>query len=162
MSEEEKKIERYTDSLYYELEQTTKFFRVFSMKFFKKMEMDISPDEFVTIETILCNAGICQRDLAKLILKDRANTGKILNTLEEKGYITRFVDMKNNRLVRKMGVTESGKQVYDMVTEKLRSTIKKIDEMKQHNPIPEEEKQMVKNTLRKFRENLSKIVDMQI
>ncbi len=162
MLEEEKKIERYTDSLYYELEQTTKFFRVFSMKFFKKMEMDISPDEFVTIETILCNAGICQRDLAKLILKDRANTGKILNTLEEKGYITRFVDMKNNRLVRKMGVTESGKQVYDMVTEKLRSTIKKIDEMKQHNPIPEEEKQMVKNTLRKFRENLSKIVDMQI
>ena len=162
MSEEEKNIERYTESLYYELEQTTKFFRVFSMKFFKKMEMDISPDEFVTIETILCNAGICQRDLAKLILKDRANTGKILNTLEEKGYITRFVDMKNNRLVRKMGVTESGKQVYDMVTEKLRSTIKKIDEMKQHNPIPEEEKQMVKNTLRKFRENLSKIVDMQI
>lgn len=162
MADEEKKIERYTETLYYELEQTTKFFRVFSMKFFKKMEMDISPDEFVTIETILCNAGICQRDLAKLILKDRANTGKILNTLEEKGYITRFVDMKNNRLVRKMGVTESGKQVYDMVTEKLRSTIKKIDEMKQHNPIPEEEKQMVKNTLRKFRENLSKIVDMQI
>ena len=162
MADFEDKIERYTDSLYYELEQTTKFFRVFSLKFFKKIEVDISPDEFVTIETILCNAGICQRDLAKLILKDRANTGKILNALEEKGYITRFVDMKNNRLVRKMGVTESGKRVYDMVTEKLRNTIKKIDDMKQHNPIPEEEKQMVKKTLRKFRENLSKIVDMQI
>lgn len=162
MTDQEKNIERYTDSLYYELEQTTKFFRVFSMKFFKKMAVDISPDEFVTIETILCNAGICQRDLAKLILKDRANTGKILNTLEEKGYITRFVDMKNNRLVRKMGVTESGKQVYDMVTEKLRNTINKIGATKQHTPIPEEEKQMVRNTLRKFRENLSKIVDMQI
>ena len=85
MADFEDKIERYTDSLYYELEQTTKFFRVFSMKFFKKMEVDISPDEYVTIETILCNAGICQRDLAKLILKDRANTGKILNTLEDKG-----------------------------------------------------------------------------
>lgn len=162
MSDNEKKIERYTDSLYYELEQTTKFFKVFSMKFFKKMEVDISPDEFVTIETILCNSGICQRDLAKLILKDRANTGKILNTLEKKGYITRYVDMKNNRLVRKMGVTEAGKQVYDVVTEKLQITIEKIDKMKQHNPIPEDEKQMVKKTLRKFRENLSKIVDMQI
>lgn len=162
MTDQEKNIERYTDSLYYELEQTTKFFRVFSMKFFKKMAVDISPDEFVTIETILCNAGICQRDLAKLILKDRANTGKILNTLEEKGYITRFVDMKNNRLVRKMGVTESGKQVYDLVTEKLRNTINKIGATKQHTPIPEEEKQMVRKTLRKFRENLSKIVDMQI
>lgn len=162
MAESDNKIERYTDSLYYELEQTTKFFRAFSMKFFKKMEVDISPDEYVTIETILCNAGICQRDLAKLILKDRANTGKILDALEEKGYITRFIDMKNNRLVRKMGVTEAGKEIYDMVTEKLRKTIKKIDENKHHCPIPEEEKQMVRNTLRKFRENLSKIVDMQI
>ena len=162
MTDQQDKIERYTDSLYYELEQTTKFFRVFSMKSFKKMEINISPDEFVTIETILCNAGICQRDLAKLILKDRANTGKILDSLEEKGYITRFIDLKNNRLVRKMGVTESGKEVYDIVTEKLKNTIKKIDESKQHKPIPEEEKQMVRNTLRKFRENLSKIVDMQI
>ncbi len=162
MADSDNKIERYTDSLYYELEQTTKFFRAFSMKFFKKMEVDISPDEYVTIETILCNAGICQRDLAKLILKDRANTGKILDALEEKGYITRFIDMKNNRLVRKMGVTETGKEIYDMVTEKLRKTIKKIDENKHHCPIPEEEKQMVRNTLRKFRENLSKIVDMQI
>lgn len=162
MADSDNKIERYTDSLYYELEQTTKFFRAFSMKFFKKMEVDISPDEYVTIETILCNAGICQRDLAKLILKDRANTGKILDALEEKDYITRFIDMKNNRLVRKMGVTETGKEIYDMVTEKLRKTIKKIDENKHHCPIPEEEKQMVRNTLRKFRENLSKIVDMQI
>ena len=34
--------------------------------------------------------------------------------------------------------------------------------MKYHKPIPEEEKQRVRDTLRKFRENLSKIVDMQI
>ena len=82
---EKEEIQRYTDSLYYELEQTTKFFRVFSLKFFKKLNVNLSPDEYVTIETILCNAGICQRDLAKLILKDRANTGKILDSLEEKG-----------------------------------------------------------------------------
>ena len=61
-----------------------------------------------------------------------------------------------------MGVTEAGKEIYDLVTEKLRNTIKKLDEMKYHKPIPEEEKQRVRDTLRKFRENLSKIVDMQI
>ena len=111
-----KQAERYTDTFYYDLEFTTKFLRLFSVEFFKRLNTNLNQDEYVTIETILCNTGICQRDLAKIILKDRANTGKILNTLEEKGYITRFVDMKNNRLVRKMGVTEEGKKVYDEVT----------------------------------------------
>lgn len=160
--EKENRLKRFTDSLYYELEQTTKFFKAYSLKFFKKLEVDISPDEYVTIETILCNTEICQRDLAKMILKDRANTGKILSALEEKGFITRHVDMKNNRLVRKMGVTESGKKVYEMVTEKLKNAFKKIDEQKACQHISEEEKQALRNTLRKLRENLSTMVDMQI
>ncbi len=159
---DEENIMRYTDSLYYDLEQTTKFFKAFSLKFFKKLNVNLSPDEYVTIETILCNAGICQRDLAKLILKDRANTGKILDSLEEKGYITRFVDMKNNRLVRKMGVTETGKIVYDEVTEKLKAAINKIHAMHGNSKIPKEEKEALRNTLKRFRDNLSRIVDMQI
>ena len=159
---EKEEIQRYTDSIYYELEQTTKFFRVFSLKFFKKLKANISPDEFVTIETILCNAGICQRDLAKLILKDRANTGKILDSLEKKGYITRFVDMKNNRLVRKMGVTEAGKDVYDSITEKLRVAIDKVNALKGRQNISSEEKELLRNILKRFRDNLSNIVDMQI
>lgn len=159
---EKEEIQRYTDSLYYELEQTTKFFRVFSLKFFKKLNVNLSPDEYVTIETILCNAGICQRDLAKLILKDRANTGKILDSLEEKGYITRFVDMKNNRLVRKMGVTEKGKEVYDSITDKLRAAIEKVNAMKGKKNISVEEKEFLRDILKRFRDNLSKMVDMQI
>lgn len=158
----EEKINRYTDTLYYELEQTTRFFRVFSLKFFKKLNVNLSLDEYVTIETILCNAGICQRDLAKLILKDRANTGKILDSLEEKGYITRFIDLKNNRLVRKMGVTESGKDVYDAITEKLRAAIDKVNAIHGRKNISEEEKVVLRKILKRLRDNLSTMVDMQI
>ena len=154
----DKKAERFTDSFYYDLEQTTKFLKAFSIAFFKKLDVNLGPDEYITIETILCNSGICQRDLAKLILKDRANTGKILNTLEEKGYITRFVDMKNNRLVRKMGVTEEGKKVYDITTSKLKEAMNNISD----NPVSEEEINTVRNVLKRFRECLSKLVDMQI
>ena len=112
----------------------------------------------------MCTYGICQRDLAKIILKDRANTGKILNTLEEKGYITRFVDLKNNRLVRKMGVTEKGKEVYDEVTEKLKSAVNKImqDEKHKKHIISDEEIEYVREILKKFRENLKQLVDIQI
>ncbi len=160
----DKKAERFTDTFYYDLELTTKFLRLFSVEFFKKLNTKLSQDEFITIETILCNSGICQRDLAKIILKDRANTGKILNTLEEKGYITRFVDLKNNRLVRKMGVTEKGKEVYDEVTEKLKSAVNKImqDEKHKKHIISDEEIEYVREILKKFRENLKQLVDIQI
>lgn len=160
----DKKAERFTDTFYYDLELTTKFLRLFSVEFFKKLNTKLSQDEFITIETILCNSGICQRDLAKIILKDRANTGKILNTLEEKGYITRFVDLKNNRLVRKMGVTEKGKEVYDEVTEKLKTAINKImaDENHKKHIISDEEIEYVREILKRFRENLKQLVDIQI
>ncbi len=160
----ERQAERFTDTFYYDLELTTKFLRLFSAEFFKRLNTKLNQDEFVTIETILCNSGICQRDLAKIILKDRANTGKILNTLEEKGYITRFVDLKNNRLVRKMGVTEKGKEVYDEVTEKLKSAVNKImqDENHKKHIISDEEIEYVREILKKFRENLKQLVDIQI
>ncbi len=159
-----KQAERYTDTFYYDLEFTTKFLRLFSVEFFKRLNTNLNQDEYVTIETILCNAGICQRDLAKIILKDRANTGKILNTLEEKGYITRFVDMKNNRLVRKMGVTEEGKKVYDEVTSKLKAAINETihNEKNKKFIISDEEIDYVRDILKKLRENLKQIVDIQI
>ena len=159
-----KQAERYTDTFYYDLEFTTKFLRLFSVEFFKRLNTNLNQDEYVTIETILCNTGICQRDLAKIILKDRANTGKILNTLEEKGYITRFVDMKNNRLVRKMGVTEEGKKVYDEVTLKLKAAINETihNEKNKKFIISDEEIDYVRDILKKLRENLKQIVDIQI
>lgn len=153
-----KKLTHYTDCLYYDLEQTAKFFRFFSLAVFKKLDTNITFDEFITLDTILCNAGICQRDLAKLMLKDRANTGRILNSLEEKGYIARFVDMKNNRLVRKMGVTEKGKDHFDNITIQFETHLSNLVQ----ETVPEEDVQNVRITLKKIRENLSKVVDMQI
>ena len=75
---------------------------------FQNLNIPLTMDEFVALDVIQANDGICQRELAKLILKDRPNTGRILNSLEEKGYVERFVDTKNNRLVRKMILTEEG------------------------------------------------------
>ena len=94
----------YTDSIHYELEQTSRLMKKLTNQLFEKLGIDLTIDEYSALDTVSVNAGICQRDLAKLILKDRANTGRILNTLEQKGFITRFIDTKNNRLVKKMGI----------------------------------------------------------
>ena len=110
----ENKLLHYTDSIHYELEQAARLMRILTSQLFKKLDIGLSMDEYAALDTVSINAGICQRDLAKLIIKDRANTGRILNSLEEKGFITRFIDTKNNRLVKKMGVTERGYKELDL------------------------------------------------
>ena len=113
----------YTDSIYYELEQTSRLMKKITSQLFTKLEIDITMDEYAALDTISINAGICQRDLAKFILKDRANTGRILDSLEQKGFITRFIDTKNNRLVKKMGLTENGVRKIQQVNKKIEGFI---------------------------------------
>lgn len=149
--------EHYTDSIYYQLEQTAKYCRHLGMQIFQKLQLPVTLDEFAALDTILMNEGICQRDLAKLILKDRPNTGRILNSLEEKGYIERYADTKNNRLVRKMKITEEGKRISVEVTKNLKDYINKIPKI-----YSEEDKRKLKESIIRFRESLEKEVEMKI
>ena len=152
------KCEHFIDSIYYQLEQTAKYCRYLGMQLFQKLDLPINLDEFVVLDTLLGHEGICQRDLAKLILKDRATTGRLLDSLEGKKLITRFIDMKNNRLVRKMGVTEEGKVVFDRIQAKLKIAIHNANA----DMVPEKDIEFVRKTLKKIRDNFKQIVDMQI
>ncbi len=149
--------EHYTDSIYYQLEQTAKYCRYLGMQMFQKLQLPVTLDEFAALDTILINEGICQRDLAKLILKDRPNTGRILNSLEEKGYIERYADTKNNRLVRKMKITEEGKRISAEVTKILKAYINKIPKV-----YSEEDKNKLRESIIRFRESLEQEVEMKI
>ncbi len=150
-------IIHFTDSINYELEQTGRLLKKLSRQLFRKLEVELSPDEYVMLDTISINDGICQRDLAKLILKDRANTGRILDNLEAKGLIKRYVDTKNNRLVKKTAITESGTKELNNINNTIKTyingTVRKISA---------EEVDKVKNVLKKFRMNLEKAVEINI
>ena len=151
------KCEHFIDSIYYQLEQTAKYCRSLGMQLFSKLDLPINLDEFVVLDTLLGHEGICQRDLAKLILKDRPSTGRLLNSLEEKGYLERFVDTKNNRLVRKMKLTPLGLETTKEVTVIIRNYIEKLPKV-----LPDEDKAELINSIKKFREGLEKEVEMKI
>lgn len=151
------KLLHYTDSIHYELEQTARLMKILTLQLFEKLNISLSPDEYSALDTVSINAGICQRDLAKLILKDRANTGRILNALEEKGFITRFIDTKNNRLVKKMGVTEKGYKELDEINKTIKTYLDGVTKR-----IAPEEVERVQTILRAFRLDLEKAVDMNI
>ena len=149
--------EHYIESIYYQLEQTARYCRYLGSQIFQKLDMPVSMDEFVTMDTISLNDGMCQRELAKLILKDRANTGRILNSLEEKGYIERFVDTKNNRLVRKMRLTPEGREITTKVSKVLREYIEKLPKV-----LSENDKFEIMESLKRFRKGLEQEVEMKI
>ena len=151
------KCQHYTDSIFYQFEQTAKYCRFLGVQVFQKLNMPISPDEFYALDVIMMHDNICQRELAKLILKDRPNTGRILDSLEEKGYIERFADTKNNRLVRRMKITDTGKKITEETSERLREYISNLPKI-----FSDEDKNRLKELIIRFRENIEKEVEMKI
>ncbi len=147
----------FTDSIYYDLEQTARLMKKSGNQLFEKINMGLSFDEYTALDTISCNAGICQRDLAKLILKDRANTGRLLDTLEEMGLITRFIDTKNNRLVKKMGITEKGLKKLYAINERIESHFTNTTKT-----FSEEEIDALQQALRRFKNCIEEFVKMNI
>ena len=139
------------------MELTAKVMRMMAVQFFEKLNNGLIPDEYVALDVIACNENICQRDLAKLILKDRANTGRIVESLEKKGYINRSVDTKNNRLVRKLNLTEIGHKMVDEITRKVQIQLEETN-----NLISTKEIEKLKDGIRAFRASLEKLTELKI
>lgn len=151
------KIKHYTQSIHYELEQTARLMKILGVQLFEKLNIDLSMDEYAALDTISLYENICQRDLAKLILKDRANTGRILNSLEDKGLITRLIDTKNNRLVKKVSILEEGKEKLTEINDKIICHFKVTT-----GRISKEKIEIAHLALKQLRKELEAIVTMNI
>ncbi len=156
---EEKIVKHFTDSIYYELEKTAKVLRLLGAQVFEKIGAGIGADEHAALDTISCNPNICQRDLAKLILKDRANTGKILNSLEEKGLIERCIDTKNNRLVKKVKITPKGEEALTYINNQLE---KMFNEHRTTCKISHNDINKIQDSLKRLRLSFEELIDMKI
>lgn len=138
----------HTDSIFYEIELTAKYCKKLGIQVFERYIPDLNLEEFVILDTLFCNSEICQRDIAKIILRDRANTGKILDTLEKKNFIKRQLSLKNNRPVKMVKLTNIG----------YKKTIEATNLLQPHKKIVEEK--LKKNDLIKLSEMLKKLRDV--
>lgn len=103
----------FSKTVFYKIDQLSIYTQTLGKNFFDIRDVDLTSDEFAAMNFIINNEDLCQRDLAKLLLRDRVRTGRILSSLEEKGYIERNTSTKNNRLVRTLKITKSGKKLYN-------------------------------------------------
>lgn len=123
-----KEIKHFTDTIFYQIELTARYSKMLGTQLFGKLGVGLTIEEFSALDTILSNKDLCQRDLAKLILKDRANTGKLLDSLELKGLIERELSVKNNRPVKILKASSKGKKIYNEIYEKLAPHHKFVEE----------------------------------
>ena len=147
----------FTDTIFYQIELTSRYTKMLGVQLFSKLGVALTPEEFSTLDTIISHDILCQRDIAKLILRDRANTGKLLDILEQKGYIKRELSIKNNRPVKFISITESGRNIYNETYSKL-SPHHKIVEQK----IANTDLEKVGELLKDLREILEESIEIDI
>lgn len=149
--------EKYEDSLFYQLNSNSRYFNLLFEQFFKELNLGISAIEHLALSIISDTKDCCQRDLARLLVKDRANTGKIANALEKKGYINIKLGEKNNRPVKILTITKKGKELCEEILEIILPTVNKI-----YEEIDRDTLEKAKETLKEFRKVVEKVVKVNI
>jgi len=154
----ETNIKDFTESLYYHISLTDRCFKMLGRQVEMKLDLPVTLDEIAALSIIKSyNGQIHQRDLAKIILKDRANTGRILDGLEKDGYIERNKITKNKRQANVISITEFGREILTKAEKEVRPIFEGI-----HNKIPQGEMDMVKEILSKFREIAQETIEIHI
>ena len=149
--------EHYTDTIFYQIELTAKYCRLLGQQVFQKFDLGISLDEYSVLDVLTMHDSLCQRDIAKLILKDRANTGKLLDSLAKKKLLTRELSVKNNRPVKLVKITPEGLKKLDEVALKARPNYNLVKEKINSTNIIK-----VGSLLKKLREIFKETVEIQI
>ena len=149
---------KYTNSIFYEIILTGKYMKRMAEQLFRELELALTNEEFFVLDFLYKNNDkVCQRDLAVKMLTDRANMWKILSGLENKGYIERNIDKKQNYPVKLVKLTTNGEKVYIDTITKLRNIGQEAIDS-----VSEEESKKTIEILQNMRKVLSKIIDVNI
>ena len=105
-------VEHYTKTLPYELELTSRVIHEATKCYFEQCNFPITPEEFIVLDCLYLKPDIIQIDLAKMILKGRAHTGRFLKSLEEKKLIERKHVRQATRTVTRNIITPEGLKLY--------------------------------------------------
>ncbi len=157
MTELIKKEKLYTDGMFFQIRLTSRYLTLMGNQAFEKLNFPISFEEYVILDTIAYNAGICNRDLARMLLRDRSNIGKITSVLEAKKLIKIKPDIRNNRTIKKLSITKSGITLCNDIYVKIEPYLNIMN-----NVIKKEEQKAISSALQKCRKVIDEIVETQI
>ncbi|MBR1373666.1 MarR family transcriptional regulator, partial [bacterium] len=105
------KTEHYVDTIIYSIDKIMKNLKSELKQKIEKLDIGITAEQFVVLDTISGFDKIYQQQLSEIIMKDKSNINRILKILENKGLIEREYGNANNRLVYFLKVTPNGKKL---------------------------------------------------
>lgn len=113
----------YARSMPYLIEKASVYIRLRGAMLLNELGADITLEQFITLDAISSSPDVCQRDLAKILLKDRSNVTRILNILENKDLIFRETSNKGKRIVKFTRLTPKGKEVIDSLADRMKGDL---------------------------------------
>jgi DNA-binding MarR family transcriptional regulator len=143
--------EHFTNSIIYLIEQISIYCKTKGSQLFESSDNGLTMDQYTILDTIDGSPEICQMDLAKLILKGRSYTSRLLISLEENGFLERKVETKGKRLIRKLYLTQKGKQTVSENQIKLKKVFTEV-----LKDFSDEDYKQTRKGLEKMKECISK------
>ena len=153
----EKIAECYADCLPYLIDKASVYLRSRGSIYIKSLGLDLTIEQYIALDAIAAADNLCQRDLAKVLLKDRSNVTRILSILEKKGLIQRVTSTKQNRPVKLLKITNEGRKL----TEKYMPVVKQ-DLKNFLDSFDDRELEQFKQTLEKIISKISEKTNIQI
>lgn len=142
----------YIESFPYEIELTARICHESARRLLDTYSKDISIDEFSVLDTIVARPGLSQADLARLVLKGKAHTGRFIMSLEDKGLVERHVEERDGKLIKVAVITEKGQELYQDVLQKMRPAIEHFESV-----VPEKDIKKIVKELREFRKRIEEV-----
>lgn len=144
-------------SIGYKIGLTSSYYKCAGMQLIKENGLtEITSEQFGILFVLYRQDGQYQRQLGQLLMKDRPNITRMLDTLEENEFLYRQKDEENRR-ISKVFITQKGRELVEQIIPQRQKIIKKALE-----GISEDEINMLLSTLEKIRKNLSDSFNIQI
>ena len=130
--------------------------KAFAIQTFNKLNIEITPEQFLILMALNDNDGIYQRQLANMTFKDRPNINRIVSILERGKYIVSQC-FSNGRQIKQLFITDKGKSICNkilpIIFDVWNTTTKGLEE--------NEIEQFI-NTLQKIEQNLRDNTFLQV
>jgi len=115
----------------------------------KDANVDLTKKQFLVLKSLTLRGPLPQNDLAFVTERDKASLARFINTLEKKNLVARIPSTKDKR-VNIIHLTTHGETTFKETEPFFKGIV--IDVQKN---IPEEDLEMLKNTLNKIKNNIN-------
>lgn len=124
-------------------------FKQYLSAIFAKHGYDLTPEQFLVLDTLWGDGVLSQQELADILKKDKNSVTKLIDALERKRFVERIPD-KIDRRLNLIHITELAKSMKDNITDIALDCTNQIIK-----DIPEEDLNVFVSVLNKMAENMS-------